>query len=199
MNTTTETNSPLTPIQALHRCLEWFTLHHPTAVLPGTKLTAMQELQSVIVAEELRNEPPRHENYTLTLDDIKGCVAFKGFAGDAMRGMIDLWYKIEIKNGASEADALQATLDKFASKLLEMAKSEENKDLGIEFLDSLCDNAAGLIEWQQTENAKLLEVLEIARRYANTEYGESAACRVIASEIQKVFPAHGQEAQNPTI
>lgn len=103
---TTETNSPLTPIQALHRCLEWFTLHHPTAVLPGTKLAVVQELQSVIVAEELRNEP--------------------------------------------------------------------------------------------TENAKLREVIEIARRYALVEYGESAACRVIASEIQKVLPLHGKETQNPT-
>ena len=66
------------------------------------------------------------------------------------------------------------------------------------YVDGLCADGAGIIEKLQTENAKLLEVLEIARRYANTEYGESAACRVIASEIQKVFPAHGQEAQNPT-
>lgn len=52
MNTTTETNI-LTPIQALHRCLEWFTLNHPAAVLPGTKLTAVQELNNVLVMEEL--------------------------------------------------------------------------------------------------------------------------------------------------
>lgn len=50
---TTETNSPLTPIQALNRCLEWFTQHHPIAVLPGTKLPAVHELRNVIVLEEL--------------------------------------------------------------------------------------------------------------------------------------------------
>jgi hypothetical protein len=110
---TTETNSPLTPIQALNRCLEWFTLHHPTAVLPGTKLPAVQELRNVLVMEELT-----------------------------------------------------------------------------QFTD-------GVEEYLQTENAKLKEVLEIARRYATIEYGESAACRVIASEIQKVFPDNGQKTENP--
>ena len=115
MNTTTETNSPLTPIQALNRCLEWFTLHHPTAVLPGTKLTAVQELSNVIVVEELTQLPD------------------------------------------------------------------------------------GVDKYLQAENAKLKEALEIARRYATIEYSESAACRVIASEIQKAFPVHGKEAENPAI
>lgn len=115
---TTETNSPLTPIQALHRCLEWFTLHQPTAVLPGTKLEAVHELRNVI-----------------------------GF---------------------------------------------------FVYVDGLCADGAGIIEKLQTENAKLREVLETVRRYANTEYGESAACRIIASEIQKVFPSNGKETQNPT-
>jgi hypothetical protein len=124
---TTETNSPLTPIQALNRCLEWFTLHHPTAVLPGTKLTAIEELRNVIVAEELRNETPRSENYTLTLEKIKACVELEGLAGDAMRQLIDVWYKIEIKNGASEADALQTTLDKVAAKTLKMENGKETE------------------------------------------------------------------------
>ena len=124
---TTETNSPLTPIQALNRCLEWFTRHQPTAVLPGTKLNAIQELQNVIVAEELRNETPRPENYTLTLEKIKTCVELEGLAGDAMRQLIDVWYKIEIENGASEAEALQTTLDKFAAKILEMANGKETE------------------------------------------------------------------------
>lgn len=127
MNTTTETNSPLTPTQALNRCLEWFTLHHPTAVLPGTKLTAIEELRNVIVAEELRNETPHPENYALTLEKIKACVELEGIAGDALRGMVDLWYKLEIKNGASEAEALQTTLDKFAAKILEMANGKETE------------------------------------------------------------------------
>jgi len=166
---TTETNSPLTPIQALQRCLEWFTRHQPTAVLPGTKLNAIQELQNVIVAEELRNETPHPENYALTLEKIKACVELEGIAGDALRGMVDLWYKLEIKNGASEAEALQTTLDKFAAKTFEMARNIK------------------------TENSQLREVLEIARRYALVEYGESAACRIIASETQKVFPANGKE------
>ncbi len=113
MNTTTETNSPLTPIQALHRCLEWFTLHQPAAVLPGTKLPAVQELRNVIVVEELTQLPD------------------------------------------------------------------------------------GVDKYLQTENAKLKEVLEIARRYATIEYAESAACRIIASEIQKAFPIHGEETEIP--
>lgn len=99
---TTETNSPLTPIQALHRCLEWFTMHQPAAVLPGTKLTAVQELQSVIVSEP-------------------------------------------------------------------------------------------------TENAKFREVLEIVRRYALVGYGESASCRVIASEIQQVLPCNVMEIKNSMV
>lgn len=125
MNTTTETNSPLTPIQALNRCLEWFTLQHPTAVLPGTKLTAVQELRNVIVAEELRNDPGQ---YTLTLEKIKACVAIPGLAGDTLRGRIDLWYKIEIKNGASEAEALQTTLKKLAAKALEIANGQKTEN-----------------------------------------------------------------------
>jgi len=49
---TTETNNILTPIQALKRCHEWFALHQPTAVLPGTKLPAVQELQDIIANNE---------------------------------------------------------------------------------------------------------------------------------------------------
>lgn len=60
---TTETNSPLTPIQALHRCLEWFTMHQPTAVLPGTKLPAVQELNNVLVMEELTQLTDGVEEY----------------------------------------------------------------------------------------------------------------------------------------
>ena len=64
----------------------------------------------------------------------------------------------------------------------------------VEELTQLTD---GVDKYLQTENAKLKEVLEIARRHAIAEYGESAACRVIASEIQKAFPVHGKEAENP--
>lgn len=56
-------------------------------------------------------------------------------------------------------------------------------------VDPLCNDGANLIEKLQSENAKLKEVLEIARRYAKVEYSTSASCRVIASEIQQVFPA----------
>lgn len=49
--------------------------------------------------------------------------------------------------------------------------------------------AAEIIENLQAENAKLRGVLEIARRYAVVEYGQSASCRIIASEIQQVFPS----------
>jgi len=38
------------------------------------------------------------------------------------------------------------------------------------------------------ELARLKDLLEIVRRYAVIEYGESASCRVIASEIQQAFP-----------
>jgi len=56
-------------------------------------------------------------------------------------------------------------------------------------VDQLCNDGVNLIEKLQSENVKLKEVLEIARRYAIIEYGESSACRVIASEIQQAFPA----------
>ncbi len=128
MNTTTETNSPLTPIQALNRCLEWFILHHSTAVLPGTKLPAVQELRNVIVAEELRNDPGQ---YTLTLDKIKACVEFPGVTGDDLRGMVDCWHKIEIKNGASEAEALLTTLYKLAAKTLGIANGQKTENPAI--------------------------------------------------------------------
>ena len=63
-----------------------------------------------------------------------------------------------------------------------------------EQVDPLCNDGAEIIEKLQSENAKLKEVLEIARRYAVVEYGESASCRVIASEIQQAFPAESNSA-----
>lgn len=53
------------------------------------------------------------------------------------------------------------------------------------FCDRFCSDEADRIEKLQSENAKLKEVIEIVRRYAVIEYGESASCRIIASEIQK--------------
>ena len=46
----------------------------------------------------------------------------------------------------------------------------------------------------KTENIKLREVLETARRYAIVEYRTSASCRIIASEIQQAFPAESNSA-----
>lgn len=56
-------------------------------------------------------------------------------------------------------------------------------------VEPICGDAAEIIEKLQTENVKLRELLEIVRRYAIIGYAESASCRIIASEIQQVFPA----------
>lgn len=61
-------------------------------------------------------------------------------------------------------------------------------------VDPLCNDGANLIEKLQSENAKLKELIEIARRYAIVEYGVSASCRIIASEIQQAFPAESHSA-----
>ncbi len=50
----------------------------------------------------------------------------------------------------------------------------------------------------QAENDKLREVLEIVRKYAIIEYGESASCRIIASEIQQAFPIESHSEQKVT-
>ena len=67
-----------------------------------------EELQNVIVAEELRNETPHPENYALTLEKIKR-VELEGLLATPC-GMIDVWYKFEIKTAQARREALQTTL-----------------------------------------------------------------------------------------
>lgn len=55
-------------------------------------------------------------------------------------------------------------------------------------VDPICISAAEVVEKLQAENEKLRQVLGIVRRYASVEYGQSASCRMIVSEIQHAFP-----------
>lgn len=104
-----QTNNPLTKDQALNRCLEWFTHHQPTAVLPGTKGTAVSELQNVLAME-----PP----FKLSLQTIKDTIVGDELYVSILRNMVECWYMMALKKGLSEDDALQETLDNLAKTLL---------------------------------------------------------------------------------
>ncbi len=50
------------------------------------------------------------------------------------------------------------------------------------------DAAQMIFDGLIAENKRLLDLIEIVRRYAAVEYSESVSCRVIASEIQQIIP-----------
>ncbi len=104
-----KTNNPPTKEQALNRCLEWFTLHQPTAVLPGTKGTAVSELQNVLAMDQ---------PFKLSLQIIKDAIEGDELFVSIMQNMVELRYRIAIEKGLSEEDALQDTLDRTAKSLL---------------------------------------------------------------------------------
>jgi len=54
--------------------------------------------------------------------------------------------------------------------------------------NSAADHSKIEVENLRLENERLKNLLAIVKKYAIVEYGESAACRIIASEIQKEFP-----------
>ena len=64
------------------------------------------------------------EPFVLTMQAIKDTIAFgeNEPITQTLRGLCDCWYGIAIKEGKTESEALQYTLDRLSEKMLSMSK-----------------------------------------------------------------------------
>ena len=59
---------------------------------------------------------------TVTIEQVKSCIAMSETFLSNLRGLCDCWYKIAIGEGKTEAEAAEIALDKLGKKMLAMSK-----------------------------------------------------------------------------
>jgi hypothetical protein len=58
----------------------------------------------------------------LTLQKVKDCIAFQPPLKHTLENMVEIWYKIAKRDGASEQEAIMVALDKLGKTLLSWNK-----------------------------------------------------------------------------
>jgi len=60
---------------------------------------------------------------TVTIEDVKNCIAIPGYHGDSLRGICDCVYKIALLEGKTEQQAAIIALDKLSTEMLKLSST----------------------------------------------------------------------------